>query len=255
MLPEGPEPSRLRLGPAAPGPLPAGPRPPRPAAPPCPSSEAAAAAPVLGRPGGGDDLGANDQPIPFQDEGGEEEPSSDSASAQQDLDQVKSSPVNESENQSSSSGSEAERRPQPARDTFQKPRDFSEVRRPQDGAFFKGLPCPGYPFLMILDLSSPYLSNGPLSPGGTCTYLQMKWPLLDVPSSATVKDTRSPSPAHLSNKVPVVQHPHHMHPLTRRPLTSPQRSFQRQESPGLTHLSCHRITRCVLELSDKSPTP
>jgi len=28
-------------------------------------------------------------------------------------------------------------------------------------------------------------------------YLQMKWPLLDVPSSATVKDTRSPSPAHL----------------------------------------------------------
>lgn len=28
-------------------------------------------------------------------------------------------------------------------------------------------------------------------------YLQMKWPLLDVPPSATVKDTRSPSPAHL----------------------------------------------------------
>ncbi|EPY82097.1 hypothetical protein CB1_000688081 [Camelus ferus] len=28
-------------------------------------------------------------------------------------------------------------------------------------------------------------------------YLQMKWPLLDVPASATVKDTRSPSPAHL----------------------------------------------------------
>lgn len=25
----------------------------------------------------------------------------------------------------------------------------------------------------------------------------MKWPLLDVPASATVKDTRSPSPAHL----------------------------------------------------------
>ncbi|KAK2508086.1 hypothetical protein MC885_005232, partial [Smutsia gigantea] len=28
-------------------------------------------------------------------------------------------------------------------------------------------------------------------------YLQMKWPLLDVPASTTVKDTRSPSPAHL----------------------------------------------------------
>ncbi|XP_011821208.1 PREDICTED: transcription factor 7-like 1 [Mandrillus leucophaeus] len=41
------------------------------------------------------------------------------------------------------------------------------------------------------------------SPSCSCTqqsqivYLQMKWPLLDVPSSATVKDTRSPSPAHL----------------------------------------------------------
>ncbi|XP_030878803.1 transcription factor 7-like 1, partial [Leptonychotes weddellii] len=121
--------------------------------------------------GGGDDLGANDELIPFQDEGGEEqEPSSDSASAQRDLDEVKSSLVNESENQSSSSDSEAERRPQPARDAFQKPRDyFAEVRRPQDGAFFKGPPYPGYPFLMIPDLSSPYLSNGPLSPGGART--------------------------------------------------------------------------------------
>ncbi|EFB17852.1 hypothetical protein PANDA_011937, partial [Ailuropoda melanoleuca] len=114
--------------------------------------------------------GANDELIPFQDEGGEEqEPSSDSASAQRDLDEVKSSLVNESENQSSSSDSEAER-PQPARDAFQKPRDyFTEVRRPQDGAFFKGPPYPGYPFLMIPDLSSPYLSNGPLSPGGART--------------------------------------------------------------------------------------
>ncbi|ELK07674.1 Transcription factor 7-like 1 [Pteropus alecto] len=105
------------------------------------------------------------------DEGGEEqEPSSDSVSAQRDLDEVKSSLVNESENQSSSSDSEAERRPQPARDAFQKPRDyFAEVRRPQDGAFFKGPPYPGYPFLMIPDLSSPYLPNGPLSPGGART--------------------------------------------------------------------------------------
>lgn len=45
-------------------------------------------------------------------------------------------------------------------------------------------------------------------------YLQMKWPLLDVPAGATLKDSRSPSPAHLSNKVPVVQHAPHMHPLT-----------------------------------------
>ncbi|KAK2092891.1 Transcription factor 7-like 1 [Saguinus oedipus] len=138
-----------------------------------------------GAAGGGDDLGANDELIPFQDEGGEEqepssdggkeqepssdwgeeqEPSSDGASAHQDLDEVKLSLVNESENQSSSS--KAERRPQPARDTFQKPRDyFAKVRRPQDGVFFKGPPYPGYPFLMIPDLSSPYLFNGPLSPG------------------------------------------------------------------------------------------
>ncbi|XP_019570108.2 transcription factor 7-like 1 [Rhinolophus sinicus] len=189
-----------------------------------------------GATGGGDDLGANDELIPFQDEGGEEqEPSSDSASAQRDLDEVKSSLVNESENQSSSSDSEAERRPQPARDAFQKPRDyFTEVRRPQDGTFFKGPPYPGYPFLMIPDLSSPYLPNGPLSPGGARTYLQMKWPLLDVPSGSTVKDTRSPSPAHLSNKVPVVQHPHHMHPLT--PLITYSNDHFSPGSPP-THLS------------------
>lgn len=108
------------------------------------------------------------------------------------------------------------------------------MRRPQDGAFFKGPPYPGYPFLMIPDLSSPYLSNGPLSPGGARTYLQMKWPLLDVPSSATVKDTRSPSPAHLSNKVPVVQPPHHMHPLT--PLITYSNDHFSPGSPP-THLS------------------
>ncbi|KFO28675.1 Transcription factor 7-like 1 [Fukomys damarensis] len=65
-------------------------------------------------------------------------------------------------------------------------------------------------------------------------YLQMKWPLLDVPSSATVKDTRSPSPAHLSNKVPVVQHPHHMHPLT--PLITYSNDHFSPGSPP-THLS------------------
>uniref|UniRef100_A0A3P8WLH4 Transcription factor 7 like 1 n=1 Tax=Cynoglossus semilaevis TaxID=244447 RepID=A0A3P8WLH4_CYNSE len=45
-------------------------------------------------------------------------------------------------------------------------------------------------------------------------YLQMKWPLLDVPGSTGLKDSRSPTPGHLSNKVPVVQHGHHVHPLT-----------------------------------------
>ncbi|XP_068277380.1 transcription factor 7-like 1 isoform X2 [Nyctibius grandis] len=67
---------------------------------------------------------------------------------------------------------------------------------------------------MLPDLGSPYLANGALSPAGARTYLQMKWPLLDVPAGATLKDSRSPSPAHLPNKVPVVQHGHPMHPLT-----------------------------------------
>lgn len=133
-----------------------------------------------GAASGGDDLGANDELIPFQDEGGEEqEPSSDSASAQRDLDEVKSSLVNESENQSSSSDSEvkgflgsvplgdpgpapahprpsplclsppqAERRPQPARDAFQKPRDyFAEgtcllLQSPLSGRQRSALPVP-----------------------------------------------------------------------------------------------------------------
>uniref|UniRef100_A0A8D2MNA7 CTNNB1 binding N-teminal domain-containing protein n=1 Tax=Zonotrichia albicollis TaxID=44394 RepID=A0A8D2MNA7_ZONAL len=48
------------------------------------------------------------------------------------------------------------------------PRDLV-VRRQQDGAFFKGPPYPGYPFLMLPELGSPYLANGALSPGGART--------------------------------------------------------------------------------------
>uniref|UniRef100_A0A8C9RNG0 Transcription factor 7 like 1 n=1 Tax=Scleropages formosus TaxID=113540 RepID=A0A8C9RNG0_SCLFO len=139
--------------------------------------------------GGGDDLGANDEMISFKDEGEQEEKISENVSAERDLDDVKSSLVNESENNSSSSDSEAERRPQPRPDSesFEKTRDyFSEaLRRQQDGGFFKSPHYPGYPFLMIPELTSPYLSNGSLSPS-----------------------------ARTSNKVPVVQHAHHVHPLT-----------------------------------------
>ncbi|KAJ8285902.1 hypothetical protein GJAV_G00032300 [Gymnothorax javanicus] len=169
--------------------------------------------------GGGDDLGANDEMISFKDEGEQEEKISENVSAERDLDDVKSSLVNESENNSSSSDSEqAERRPQPRPDSesYEKTRDyFSEaLRRQQDGGFFKSPHYPGYPFLMIPDLTNPYLStNGSLSPSAR-TYLQMKWPLLDVPGAAGLKDSRSPTPGHLSNKVPVVQHAHHVHPLT-----------------------------------------
>ncbi|KAM6897300.1 transcription factor 7-like 2 isoform 16-T16 [Xenentodon cancila] len=172
--------------------------------------------------GGGDDLGANDEMISFKDEGEQEEKISENSSAERDLADVKSSLVNESEtNQNSSSDSEAERRPPPRSETFRdKTREsLEEAAKRQDGGLFKSPPYPGYPFIMIPDLTSPYLPNGSLSPTAR-TYLQMKWPLLDVqpgglPSRQALKDARSPSPAHIvSNKVPVVQHPHHVHPLT-----------------------------------------
>uniref|UniRef100_A0AAY5EZ22 HMG box domain-containing protein n=1 Tax=Electrophorus electricus TaxID=8005 RepID=A0AAY5EZ22_ELEEL len=152
--------------------------------------------------GGGDDLGANDEMISFKDEGEQEEKISENSSAERDLADVKSSLVNESEtNQNSSSDSEAERRPPPRSESFRdKTRESLEeaCRRPA---------------------KSPYLPNGSLSPTAR-TYLQMKWPLLDVQAGSlqsrqALKDARSPSPAHIvSNKVPVVQHPHHVHPLT-----------------------------------------
>ncbi|XP_072335494.1 transcription factor 7-like 2 isoform X17 [Scyliorhinus torazame] len=139
--------------------------------------------------GGGDDLGANDEMISFKDEGEQEEKISENASAERDLADVKSSLVNESEtNQNSSSDSEAERRPPPRQpETFRdKSREsLEEAAKRQDGGLFKGPPYPGYPFIMIPDLASPYLPNGSLSPS-----------------------------ARTSNKVPVVQHPHHVHPLT-----------------------------------------
>ncbi|XP_064897224.1 transcription factor 7-like 1 isoform X3 [Columba livia] len=192
-------------------------------------------------PAGGDDLGAPDELIAFQDEGEEQDKGAGRGSAHGDLDELKSSLVSETENRGSGTGtgsgsdSEAERPPQP-RESFQKPRDYlaEVVRRQQEGGFFKGPPYPGYPFLMLPELGSPYLANGALSPGAARTYLQMKWPLLDVPTGATLKDSRSPSPAHLSNKVPVVQHAHHMHPLT--PLiTYSNERFSPGSPPG--HLS------------------
>uniref|UniRef100_A0A671YKW1 Transcription factor 7 like 2 n=1 Tax=Sparus aurata TaxID=8175 RepID=A0A671YKW1_SPAAU len=138
--------------------------------------------------GGGDDLGANDEMISFKDEGEQEEKISENSSAERDLADVKSSLVNESEtNQNSSSDSEAERRPAPRSETFRdKTREsLEEAAKRQDGGLFKSPPYPGYPFIMIPDLTSPYLPNGSLSPT-----------------------------ARTSNKVPVVQHPHHVHPLT-----------------------------------------
>ncbi|KAL8173809.1 UNVERIFIED_CONTAM: hypothetical protein K2H54_026381 [Gekko kuhli] len=125
--------------------------------------------------GGGDDLGAPDELIPFQDEGDEQDKGAGGrGSAHGDLDELKSSLVNESENRggsASGSDSEAERPSQQTRENFQKPRDSpaEAIRRQQDGGFFKGTPYPSYPFLMIPELGSPYLPNGALSPSGART--------------------------------------------------------------------------------------
>ncbi|CAL8259863.1 unnamed protein product [Arctogadus glacialis] len=117
--------------------------------------------------GGGDDLGANDEMISFKDEGEPEEKISENSSAERDLADVKSSLVNESEtHQNSSSDSEAERRPPPRSETFRdKTREsLEEAAKRQDGGLFKSPPYPGYPFIMIPDLTSTYLPNGSLSP-------------------------------------------------------------------------------------------
>ncbi|XP_064828438.1 transcription factor 7-like 1-A isoform X1 [Oncorhynchus masou masou] len=177
--------------------------------------------------GGGDDLGANDELISFKDEGEQEEKTAENVSSERDLDDVKSSLVNETENNSSSSDSEqagSHRRPQQHRpdwESYVRQREFfaEALRQQHDSGLFKASPYAGYPLLMIPDLGNlanlshlgnlgnPYLSPGALSPGAR-TYLQMKWPMLDVPGTSALKDPRSTSPAHMSNKVPVVQHGH-----------------------------------------------
>uniref|UniRef100_A0A668AXV7 Transcription factor 7 like 2 n=1 Tax=Myripristis murdjan TaxID=586833 RepID=A0A668AXV7_9TELE len=166
--------------------------------------------------GGGDDLGANDEMISFKDEGEQEEKISENSSVSGRLNRDRSA------NHNVRLESCCPRpRPPPRSETFRdKTREsLEEAAKRQDGGLFKSPPYPGYPFIMIPDLTSPYLPNGSLSPTAR-TYLQMKWPLLDVQpgglqSRQALKDARSPSPAHIvSNKVPVVQHPHHVHPLT-----------------------------------------
>ncbi|GAB1302550.1 Transcription factor 7-like 2 [Apodemus speciosus] len=209
--------------------------------------------------GGGDDLGANDELISFKDEGEQEEKNSENSSAERDLADVKSSLVNESEtNQNSSSDSEAERRPPPRSESFRdKSREsLEEAAKRQDGGLFKGPPYPGYPFIMIPDLTSPYLPNGSLSPTARTLHFQsgesasdcatLKGRLHDFGyhgprdmvtllfrlSSDEMATARCPSRKppeqtspqgcplavasthRQSNKVPVVQHPHHVHPLT-----------------------------------------
>uniref|UniRef100_A0A3Q4B9D4 HMG box domain-containing protein n=1 Tax=Mola mola TaxID=94237 RepID=A0A3Q4B9D4_MOLML len=165
--------------------------------------------------GDGDDLGANDELIAFKDEGDHE--GKRNASAEGDLDDVKSSLVNESET-NSSSDSEADRRPKPDPDLE------SRAGRRRDGGLFQPSPYVGYPFFMIPDLGnfcSPYLPNGALT-----------------------------SSARTSNNVPVVQHPHmtHLHPLLSY---SPEAFSPQRASPGFSpdtgmsrtpHAACYPVS-------------
>ncbi|XP_032995986.1 transcription factor 7 isoform X8 [Lacerta agilis] len=164
--------------------------------------------------GGGDDLGANDEMIAFKDEGEQEEKIQANVFTEGDLADLKSSLVNESEStgggegggggggggtgSSSSSSSqtsnaaatvataagahsEAIRRLQDPQRVYQEklPDHMEDGLKHQDPGMYKGSSYSGYPFLM---LSDAYLPNGSMSP--------------------------------LSNKVPVVQPSHGVHPLT-----------------------------------------
>ncbi|KAL6472546.1 hypothetical protein MHYP_G00187340 [Metynnis hypsauchen] len=170
----------------------------------------------------GDELGAKDELISFKDEGEQEEKTAENVFSERDLDDVKSSLVNESENNSSSSDSEqtdrrAQRRPE--RDGCEKQRESlaEALRFQQDAGLFKAPPYAGYPFLMIPELTNPYIPSGSLSPSA---YLPMKFPILDVPG---IRDSLTAGP------LP----PHHVHPLT------PLLSYSNDHFPPRTppHLS------------------
>nr|XP_034961338.1 transcription factor 7 isoform X5 [Zootoca vivipara] len=159
--------------------------------------------------GGGDDLGANDEMIAFKDEGEQEEKIQANVFTEGDLADLKSSLVNESESTGGGEGggggtgsspsssqtsnaaatvatttgahSEAIRRLQDTQRVYQEklPDHMEDGLKHQDPGMYKGSSYSGYPFLM---LSDAYLPNGSMSP--------------------------------LSNKVPVVQPSHGVHPLT-----------------------------------------
>ncbi|XP_053232779.1 transcription factor 7 isoform X10 [Podarcis raffonei] len=164
--------------------------------------------------GGGDDLGANDEMLAFKDEGEQEEKIQANVFTEGDLADLKSSLVNESESTGGGGGgeggggggtgsstttssqtsnaaatvattavahSEAIRRLQDPQRVYQEklPDHMEDGLKHQDPGMYKGSSYSGYPFLM---LSDAYLPNGSMSP--------------------------------LSNKVPVVQPSHGVHPLT-----------------------------------------
>ncbi|XP_053108473.1 lymphoid enhancer-binding factor 1 isoform X3 [Hemicordylus capensis] len=150
--------------------------------------------PQLSGGGGGDpELCATDEMIPFKDEG---DPQKEKIFAEishpeeeGDLADIKSSLVNESETTPSSNGHEVSRQGQSQESYHEKGREHSEEGKHTDGGLYsKGPSYSGYSgYIMMPNMNNdPYMSNGSLSP--------------PIPRT--------------SNKVPVVQPSHAVHPLT-----------------------------------------
>uniref|UniRef100_A0A5F9CP42 Transcription factor 7 like 2 n=1 Tax=Oryctolagus cuniculus TaxID=9986 RepID=A0A5F9CP42_RABIT len=179
--------------------------------------------------GGGDDLGANDELISFKDEGEQEEKSSENSAAERDLADVKSSLVNESEtNQNSSSDSELHFQSGSTHYSAYKTIEhqiaiqYLQMKWPLLDVQAGGLQSRQ----ALKDARSPSPAHIVQSPLPCCTQghdCQHFCPPSDFTVSTPVfRDTKRSHSLHKvgepwcleSNKVPVVQHPHHVHPLT-----------------------------------------
>ncbi|KAK7161315.1 hypothetical protein R3I94_004100 [Phoxinus phoxinus] len=148
---------------------------------------------LSGGGGGGDpELCATDEMIPFKDEG---DPHKEQIFAEinhseeeGDLAEIKSSLVNETEISPNSNNHDAARQSQITPDSYhEKHRDHPDDGKLQD-MYSKGHPYPSYPgYIMMTNMNNDsYMNNGSLSP--------------PIPRT--------------SNKVPVVQPSHAVHPLT-----------------------------------------
>ncbi|XP_063739306.1 lymphoid enhancer-binding factor 1 isoform X1 [Eleginops maclovinus] len=142
--------------------------------------------------GGGDpELCATDEMIPFKDEGDphKEQIFAELSHSEEegDLADIKSSLVNESESSPNSNSHDGTRHSQIPQDSYhEKHRDHSEDGKLQD-LYSKGHHYQGYPgYIMMSNMNDNYMTNGSISP---------------------------PMPR-TSNKVPVVQPSHAVHPLT-----------------------------------------
>ncbi|XP_078715782.1 transcription factor 7-like 2 isoform X7 [Lampetra fluviatilis] len=164
---------------------------------------------------GPEELGASDEMISYKDEGEQEEKANENADVEHDLDDLKSSLVHESESRGGSgSDAEGDGRPQ----TFDGRRLEDDGRHRGEGHLISSM-YTGFPLLMLPDLGTPCLSQGALSP----PYVHLGWRLCDVhpgygssrqESAAPVRSPSYPACHRPPNKVPVVQSPHHVHPLT-----------------------------------------